>query len=112
MTREQANHKVSKQENKYGQRQETFKQTDSQRDQKRYGPFTIKEEIGQGAYRLELLEGWAIYNVFNKDLLTCCKKAEFASQHKNPPLLPDIINEEEEYEVEEIRGHHKKGRGT
>jgi len=27
-------------------------------DQKKYGPFTIKEEIGQGAYRLELLEGW------------------------------------------------------
>jgi len=80
-------------------------------DQKRYGPFTIKEEIRQGAYRLELPEGWAIYNVFNKDLLTRCKKAEFASQHKDPVPLPDIINEEEEYEVEEIRGHHKKGRG-
>ena len=26
-------------------------------DQKRYGLFTIIEEIGQGAYRLELLEG-------------------------------------------------------
>ncbi|EKM74061.1 hypothetical protein AGABI1DRAFT_18076, partial [Agaricus bisporus var. burnettii JB137-S8] len=24
---------------------------------------------------------------------------------------PDIINEEEEYEVEEIRGHRRKGRG-
>ena len=52
------------------------------------------------------------YNVFNEDLLTHCKKAEFASQHKDPALLPDIINEEEEYEVEEIRGHYKKGRGT
>jgi len=27
-----------------------------------------------------------------------------------PP--PDIINEKEEYEVEEIRGYHKKQRGT
>jgi len=26
-------------------------------DQKRYGPFTIIKEIGQEAYRLELLEG-------------------------------------------------------
>ena len=26
--------------------------------------------------------------------------------------MADIINEEEEYEVEEIRGHCKKGRGT
>jgi len=81
-------------------------------DQKRYGPFTIKEEIGQGAYRLELPEGWAIHDVFNEDLLTRCKKAEFASQHKDPAPPPDIINEEEEYKVEEIRGHRKKGRGT
>jgi len=70
-------------------------------DQKRYGSFTIKEEIGQGAYRLELL-GWVIHNVFNKDLLTHCKKVEFASQHKDPVLSPDIINKEEEYEVEDI----------
>ena len=81
-------------------------------DQKRYGLFTIKEKIGQGVYRLELPEGWAIYNVFNKDLLTHCKKTEFTSQHKDPALPPDIINKEEEYEVEEIRGHCKKGRGT
>ena len=69
-------------------------------------------EIRQGAYRLELPEGWAIHNVFNKDLLTHYKKVEFASQHKDPAPPPDIINEEEEYEVEEIREHHKKGRGT
>ena len=81
-------------------------------DQKRYGPFTIKKEIGQGAYRLELPEGWAIHDVFNEDLLTHCKKAEFASQHKDLAPPPDIVNEEEEYEVEEIRGHYKKGRGT
>jgi len=37
---------------------------------------------------------------------------EFSSQHKDPAPLPDIINEEEEYEVEEIRGYRKKGRGT
>jgi len=81
-------------------------------DQKRYGPFTIKEEIGQGAYRLELPEEWAIHNVFNEDLLTRCKKVEFTSQHKDPAPPPNIINEEEEYEVEEIREHRKKGRDT
>jgi len=81
-------------------------------DQKRYGSFTIKEEIRQGTYRLEFPEGWAIYDVFNKDLLTCCKKVKFTSQHKNLTPPPDIINEEEEYEVEEIRGHCKKERGT
>ena len=81
-------------------------------DQKKYRPFTIKEEIRQRTYRLKLPEEWTIHNIFNEDLLTCCKKAEFASQHKDPAPPPDIINEEEEYEVEEIRGHCKKGRGT
>jgi len=37
---------------------------------------------------------------------------EFSSQYKDPAPLPDIINEEEEYEVEEIRGYRKKERGT
>jgi len=69
-------------------------------DQKRYGPFTIKEEIKQRAYRLELSEEWAIHNVFNEDLLIHCKKAEFTSQHKDPAPPPDIINEKKEYEVE------------
>jgi len=45
-------------------------------------------------------------------LLTRCKKAEFASQHKNPAPPPDIVNKEEEYQVEEIREHRKKRRGT
>jgi len=72
----------------------------------------IKEEIRQGAYRLELPEEWAIHNIFNEDLLTHCRKAEFTSQRKDPALPPDIINEEEEYKVEEIREHCKKGRGT
>ena len=30
----------------------------------------------------------------------------------DPALLPDIINKEEEYKVEEIRKHRKKGRET
>ena len=37
---------------------------------------------------------------------------EFTSQHKDPVPPSDIINEEKEYEVEEIRGHRKKGRDT
>jgi len=27
----------------------------------------------------------------------------------DPLLLPDIVNEEEEYEVEEVRNHRKQG---
>jgi len=37
---------------------------------------------------------------------------EFVSQHKDPAPPPDIVNKEEEYKVEEIRRHRKKGRRT
>ena len=76
-------------------------------DQKRYGPFRILKDIGLGAFQLELLEGWMIHNVFNKDLLTRCNKLQFKRQHVEPALLPIIINEEEKYKVEEVRKHRK-----
>jgi len=39
-------------------------------DNKRYEPFRISKDIGLEVFQLELPEGWAIHNVFNKDLLT------------------------------------------
>ena len=53
-----------------------------------------------------------IHNVFNEDLLTRCKKPHFPGQHIEPLPLPDIINEKEEYKVEEIKKHQKQGQGT
>ena len=79
---------------------------------KRYRLFKISKDIGSGAFQLELPEGWAIHNVFNKDLLTQCVKPKFKGQHKNPTSPPMIINKEEEYEVEEVRKHRKRGRET
>jgi len=52
------------------------------------------------------------YNVFNEDLLTQCVEPKFKGQHEKPALLPMIINKEEEYEVEEVRKHRKRERGT
>ena len=43
--------------------------------------------------------------MFNKDLLTQCKEPQYKGQYVELAPLPDIINEEEEYEVEEIRKH-------
>jgi len=37
---------------------------------------------------------------------------KFKEQNKKPTPLPMIINEEEEYEVEEVRKHRKHGRET
>ena len=36
---------------------------------------------------------------------------KFKKQYKKLVLLPTIINEEEEYEVEEVRKYRKHGRG-
>ena len=72
-------------------------------DQKRYGPFKVLKAIGQGVFQLKLLEGWMIHDVFNENLLIQCKKPQYKGQHVELALLPDIINEEEEYKVEEIR---------
>ena len=52
-----------------------------------------------------------IHNVFNEDLLTQCVKPKFKSQHEEPAPPPTIINEEEEYEVEEVRKYRKQSRG-
>jgi len=79
---------------------------------KKYKPFRISKDIGLGAFQLELPEGWIIHNVFNKDLLTQCMEPKFKGQHKDPAPLPMIINEEEEYEVEEVKKYRKRRRGT
>ena len=79
-------------------------------DQKRYRPFRISKDIGLGTFQLELPEGWAIHNMFNEDLLTRCNKPQFKGQYMEPAPLPKIINEKEEYEVEEVWKHRKQGR--
>ena len=71
-------------------------------DNKRYRPFKISKNIGLGAFELELPEGWMIHNVFNEDLLTQCVEPKFQGQCKEPAPPLVIINEEEEYEVEEV----------
>ena len=81
-------------------------------DSKRYRPFRISKDIGLGAFQLEHLERWMIYNVFNEDLLTQCVEPKFKEQHEEPAPPPMIINEEEEYEVEKVRKHRKCGRET
>ena len=72
---------------------------------KRYGLFRILKDIGSGAFELELPEGWMIHNVFYEDLLTQYMEPKFKGQHEEPVPPPTIINEEEEYEVEEVWKH-------
>ena len=81
-------------------------------DQKRYRSFRISKNIGLEVFQLELPEGWMIHNIFNKDLLTKCKEPQFKGQHMELAPPPTIINEEEEYKVEEVWKHKKWGRET
>ena len=81
-------------------------------DQKRYRSFKILKAIRQGAFQLELPTGWMIHNMFNEDLLTRCQELYYKGQHMELALPLDIVNEEEEYKMDEIRKHQKKGRGT
>ncbi|KAF7763757.1 hypothetical protein Agabi119p4_8294 [Agaricus bisporus var. burnettii] len=74
-------------------------------DHKRYGPFDVLKQVGDRSYKLKLPDSWTIHDVFHTSLLTKVRDPEFDSQNKPIPPPPDIINEEEEYEVEEIRGH-------
>jgi len=48
--------------------------------------------------------------VFNKDLLTRYRELYYPEQHMEPAPLPMIINEKEEYEVEEVWKHRKQGK--
>jgi hypothetical protein len=90
----------------------TGNRTTKKLSNRRYGLFPIKEKIGHRAYRVKLPDSWIIHDVFNEVLLTPHEKPQYRIQEKPTPPPPDIINEEEEFEIEEIRGHRRRGRGT
>jgi hypothetical protein len=76
---------------------------------KRHGPFTILKQISPVAYKLELPPVWTIHPVFHASLLTPYKEtAEHGTNYQRPP--PEMIDDAEEYEVEQVISHHYHGR--
>ena len=79
---------------------------------KRYGPFPVAQVLSPVTYQLTLPEQWKIHPVFHVDLLTPYKETAFhGANYTRPP--PDLINDEEEYEVERVldsrvRGHNRR----
>ena len=79
---------------------------------KRYGPFPVAQVLSPVTYQLTLPQQWKIHPVFHVDLLTPYKETAFHGvNYMRPP--PDLINDEEEYEVEQIldsrvRGHNRR----
>ena len=76
---------------------------------KRHGPFPVAQVLSPVTYRLTLPEQWKIHPVFHVDLLTPYRETAFhGDNYTRPP--PDLINDEEEYEVEQVLDSRVRGR--
>jgi Chromo (CHRromatin Organisation MOdifier) domain len=76
---------------------------------KRYGPFSITDVISLVVYRLTLPLSWKIHNVFHVSLLTLYKETEEHGPNF-AELPPELIDEQEEYEVEQVLASRLYGR--
>ena len=71
---------------------------------KRYGPFKIIKEISPVAYQLAIPLTWKIHDTFHTSLLSPYREmTAYGPNFSQPP--PDLINDEEQYEVEQICNH-------
>ena len=70
---------------------------------KRLGPFTIVRKVGNGAYRLCLPPSMSrLHPVFNVVKLIPAPEDPIQGRRPRPPPLPEVVNGEEEWIVEEI----------
>ena len=68
------------------------------------------KEISLVAYQLTLPRAWTVHDVFHSSLLTPYKETlKHRAQFQHPP--PELIGNEEEYEVEQIINHQHHGKG-
>ena len=75
---------------------------------KRHGPFPVERALSTITYQLTLPEQWKIHDVFHVDLLTPYRETEFhGPNYAQPP--PDLIGQEEQYEVERVLDEHNHG---
>jgi hypothetical protein len=76
-------------------------------DYRLIGPYTILEWIRSRAYKLDLPSGVRIHPVFHISLLEPAQpRNKHIPGHMQPPLPPIIIDNKEEWEVEEIIHSH------
>jgi hypothetical protein len=77
---------------------------------KRYGPFKVLECIGAVAYQLKLPPTMKVHDVFHIDLLSPYKETlSYGQNYVRPP--PVMEENDEEYEIENIRDARHHGRG-
>ena len=72
-------------------------------DDKHVGPFEVTGKTGAAAYKLKLPVTWKRkHPVFNEGLLKPYRPPAFPGQNKPLPPIPDIVDNELEYEVEKV----------
>ena len=76
---------------------------------KREGPFVITKVLSPLSYQLKLPITWKIHPVFHASLLTPYRETE-VHRPNFPTPPPDLIDNEEEYEVERILKHRGRPR--
>jgi hypothetical protein len=76
---------------------------------RRHGPFKVTQVMSAVNYRLELPTQWSIHPVFHTDLLTPYRETiTHGANYQRPP--PDLVDNEEEYEVEKVLDSRLFGR--
>ena len=75
---------------------------------KQEGQFKIKEVIGPVTYQLKLPKDWKIHNVFHAVLLKPYTETNVHGENYTQPP-PELLEEQEVYEVETIIKHQKQG---
>ena len=76
---------------------------------RRHGPFKVTQVMSPVNYRLELPDQWRIHPVFHIDLLTPYRETiTHGANYQRPP--PDLVDNEEEYEIEKILDSRLFGR--
>ena len=78
------------------------------------GPFKVLKKVGASAYTLDIPEAWkrvGIHPTFNVKLLIPYHRPQFPSQQTPAPPPPDVVNDHEEYEVQEVLDSRMR-RGT
>ena len=77
-------------------------------DHKRIGPYPIKKLVGL-SYRLELPTSMQTHNVFHLNLLRLAAENPLPGQINDPPP-PVVVNDKEEWEVDDILNAKKHDR--
>jgi hypothetical protein len=77
---------------------------------KREGPFRITKVLGPLTYQLDLPKTWKIHNAFHSVHLSPFNETpQYGPVKTRPP--PDLVDNEEEYEVDHIVRHKKNRQG-